>query len=600
MLNPIISIVGHVDVGKTSFLDYYSKSKNKTKEINNITQTIRTLEFTSELIKDIVSNDNFNKNFELDKIIFIDTPGHDYFSSQRELTTKLSHMSILIIDIIHGLNDTHIELLNYFKKNNIEFIIVLNKIDMIYNWNSVPNSSLKNCFTNQSKEVIKTLNNYMNNIIWKLAENEINAAPYYSNSDYKIYASVVPLSAKTGEGMMDINLLLSKLLSKKINKLSSNESYNNINGYIIDTVNGMYGTGCIYIQQKSKQVDLSKQQLFFLNKSSFEIKHILRKNVKVEKIDEVGVYTIIFKKNTEYTLDCGDISIINPDISINFESISECNLINLDLSSQTNNIEYDELGEINNLIKLDLDLDKLDKIGIGIITATKSMENPLLSMFRQLNIPVSLKSSEKLSKSHIIKVANNNKTKDKLLNMKYNKYRVIVYFDPTFSVDLDRTVSSELIDYANLNGIKIIYGKTIYKLKEQFESHLKLLSQDIKKTYQHLSNVELEILPQFIFTKTSPLVLGVKVKKGILRVDVILEAIKLNKKVVLGKVKSIQYDKNNVDEGKTFQDVCIKIEHIDKKVIYKIDFDETFTIFPYLSPDDEKLYIMFKDDIEKV
>ena len=270
------------------------------------------------------------------------------------------------------------------------------------------------------------------------------------------------------------------------------------------------------------------------------------------------------------------------------------------MSSQTNNIEYDELGEINKLdLDVDLDLDKLDKIGIGIITATKSMENPLLSMFRQLNIPVSLKSFEKLSKSHIIKVANNNKTKDKLLNIKYNKYRVIVYFDPTFSVDVNRTVSSELIDYANINGIKIIYGKTIYKLKQQFEAHLKLLSQDIRKTYQHLSNIELEILPQFIFTKTSPLVLGVKVKKGTLRVDVILEAVKLNKKVVLGKVKSIQHDKNNVDEGKTFQDVCIKIEQIDKKVIYKVDFDETYTICAYLSQDDGKIYSMFKDDIEK-
>lgn len=85
-----------------------------------------------------------------------------------------------------------------------------------------------------------------------------------------------------------------------------------------------------------------------------------------------------------------------------------------------------------------------------------------------------------------------------------------------------------------------------------------------------------------------------------MRAGVTLEARKDNKKVVLGKVKSIQHDKNNVEEGKTSQDVCIKIEHIDKKVIYKVDFDETFTIHTYLSQDDEKVYSMFKDDIEKL
>lgn len=588
MLSPIISVVGHVDVGKTSFLDYYSK--NKTKEINGITQSIRILEFTSNEIKETISNDNFNKKFELDKIIFIDTPGHSYFSSQRELTTKLSHMSILIIDVVHGLNNTHIEIINHLKKNNIEFIIVLNKIDTIYEWNSIPNSSLKNCFSKQNKEVIKRLNDYINNVIWKLAENEINSAPYYSNSDYKTYVSIVPLSAKTGEGMMDINLLLSKLLSKKINKLNSNESYNNINGYIIDKFKGTFGIGYNYIHINEKTI-LDSNKIFFLNKNNSIIKHILRKNIKVEKIDENGVYTIILEKNKDYeiNLDCGDICILNPDIPISFESIIGCNLINLDLSSTIDEDIISNLTE-NEII--------LDKIGIGIITVSKSMEKPLVSMFKQLKIPISLISFEKLSKIHIIKVENNNKTKDKLINIKYNKYRVIVYFDPTFSVDLEKSIPSELIDFANSCGIKIIYDKTIYKLKEQFELNLKNVSQNIKNTYGTLSKIELEILPQFIFTKTSPLVIGVKVSKGILKIGVILEAQKDNKKVIIGKVTSIEHDKKKVNEGKTFQDVCIKVEHLNKKVTYKVDFDETYNIHTYISKDNEKEYNVFKEDIE--
>ena len=232
MFKPIISVVGHVDVGKTSFLDYFASSK--TKEVNNITQEIRTIQYQSDEIKDKISNEYFTANFDLNGIIFIDTPGHGYFSSHREVTTKISHIAILIIDIVHGLNETHIELLKHFKLNKIDFIVILNKIDTIYGWKATKNSNLKTTFANQDKNVMRLLNDYMNNIIWKLAENEINAAPYYSNSDYKTFNSIVPLSAKTGEGMMDVNLLLSKLLNKKFSKLNLNPTYNNINGYVID------------------------------------------------------------------------------------------------------------------------------------------------------------------------------------------------------------------------------------------------------------------------------------------------------------------------------------------------------------------------------
>ena len=113
MFKPIITVVGHVDVGKTSFLDYFSNTK--TREINNITQEIRLSEYSSQEIKESFNIDSFIKNFNIDGVIFIDTPGHDYFKSQREVTTKLSHMTILIIDVIHGINKTHIEIIKYFR-----------------------------------------------------------------------------------------------------------------------------------------------------------------------------------------------------------------------------------------------------------------------------------------------------------------------------------------------------------------------------------------------------------------------------------------------------------------------------------------------------
>ena len=599
MQKPIISVVGHVDVGKTSFLDYFASTKMK--EVNNITQEIRIIEYSSDEIKKKVYNENsnevFDKNFTMDGLIFIDTPGHDYFVSQRELTTKISHLAILIIDIVHGLNPTHIELIKHFKSNRIDFIIALNKIDTIYQWKPKERSFLKNSFQSQNKDVMKRLNDYMNNIICKLAEQEINAAPYYSNSDYKTFTSIIPISARTGEGMMDILLLISKLMQKKYSKLKSNSSYNNINGYIVDLSTGLYGKGYKYIHINKENILKTNDNIHFLNhtKINFQIKHILQNSIKVNQTDSHCVYNLILDN---MNLDCGKnsiISIIDTKQNMDLSSIIECNLLSMD--SVADNLNYDELI---NKIDINVETFDLDKYGIGIVTNSKSMENPLIYMFKQINIPISLITSDKLSKNHIIKVANNNKTKDRLLNILYNKFRVIIIFNPTYSIDSDKMISDEIQLFANNSDIKFIHDKTIYKLKEKYQNYLKEIDSNIKNDYGHLANINLEILPQFIFTKTSPLIFGVKVKKGILKKGIIISAEKNNKVIILGMVKSIQLDKNEIESAKVSDKVCIRVEHIDKKVIYGVDFDETFEVKTYLDSENLKIYMRLKDSIESV
>lgn len=587
MFIPIISVVGHVDVGKTSFLDYFSS--NKTKEVNNITQEIRLSEYFAKDINEKFVVDSFQKNFNLDGVVFIDTPGHDYFKSQREVTTKLSHIAILIIDVVHGINQTHIEILQYFKKNKIDFLIILNKIDTIFEWKPLKDSYLKQSFQQQNKTVMKRLQDYMNNIICQLAEQEINAAPYYSNSDYKTFTSIVPLSAKTGEGMMDVMILLSKLMTKKYSQLAKNNTYNNINGYLIDLVGGVFGKGYKYIHTNDNIIKTG-DTINIYNKQVGNIKHILKNNVKVNEINTHGTYTLILD-NLNY--DCGDICISDlKSENLNFPSVTECNLLSMDSVAEN----YDDGNDGNNIVIQEEF--ELSKNGIGIITISKSMEKPLVYMFKQMNIPVSLISNEHLSKNQIIKVANNNKTKDKLTNIKYENYRVIVIFDPSYSSNDDKIITDEIKDFAKKNNITLLFDQTIYKLKNKYENHMKSISEKIKLEYGYMSYVNLEILPQFMFLKTSPLLFGVKVKKGVLKIGTILSANKDSKSVILGKVSSIHFEKEIREKAESGEQVCIKIDSIDKKIVYKTDFDETYQVQTYLSKDDMKIYELFKNDIE--
>jgi translation initiation factor IF-2 len=280
-----------------------------------------------------------------------------------------------------------------------------------------------------------------------------------------------------------------------------------------------------------------------------------------------------------------------------FESLNTCNILTLD--SVAEEFVYDDDGElVKTVTKSDDSNVELNKFGIGIIALSKSMQKPLYYMFSQMNVPVSLISNEKLSKSHIIKVANSNKTKDVLENIKFQNNRVIVIFDPTYANDSSKLVDDELKDFAKKNNIEILFDDTIYKLKNKYINYTKTITSKIKTDYGHLAEVNLEILPQFIFMKTTPLLFGVKVKRGELKIGTNIVASKAGKSVLLGKVMGIQHEKDSREKANVNEQVCIRVNLETGKVVYKVDFDETYEVKTYMSKDDAKIYKMFKEEIE--
>ena len=113
--SPVVVILGHVDHGKTSILDYIKKSKIVEKESGGITQHIGAYEI------------KHNKQ----KITFIDTPGHEAFSAMRARGTKVADIAILVVDVCEGVKPQTKEAILEIKKSGIPMIIAMNKIDKI-------------------------------------------------------------------------------------------------------------------------------------------------------------------------------------------------------------------------------------------------------------------------------------------------------------------------------------------------------------------------------------------------------------------------------------------------------------------------------------
>ncbi len=162
---PIVTIMGHVDHGKTSLLDFIRETKVAEKEAGGITQNI-----TAYQVKTTVYN---NERI----ITFIDTPGHKAFAKMREHGTNITDIVILVVAANDGVKPQTIEVIEYIKQNKVPVVVALNKIDA----------------QGANQDAVKR----------QLSENGLVSEEWGGDT------IIVPISAKTGEG---INELLEHLV----------------------------------------------------------------------------------------------------------------------------------------------------------------------------------------------------------------------------------------------------------------------------------------------------------------------------------------------------------------------------------------------------
>ena len=169
---PVITIMGHVDHGKTSLLDYIRNSRVVSGEAGGITQHVGAY--------------MVEKNGR--KITFIDTPGHEAFTAMRARGASITDIVIIVVAADDGVKPQTKEAINHAKAANVPIIIAINKMDK----------------ENANPDMVKT----------QLAEMEIMPVEWGGSYEF------VPVSAKVGTGiedLLEIVLLQADLLELKAN-----------------------------------------------------------------------------------------------------------------------------------------------------------------------------------------------------------------------------------------------------------------------------------------------------------------------------------------------------------------------------------------------
>lgn len=172
---PVICIMGHIDHGKSTLLDYIRKTNVAEKEAGGITQRISAYEVIHK-----------NKDGKNNKITFLDTPGHEAFGAIRTRGVNVADIAVLVVSAEDGVKKQTLEALKCITDSGIPYIVAINKIDK------------------PGADVERTKQN--------LAENGIYIEGYGGAVPW------VPISAKTGEGiseLMDMMLLVAEVAELK-------------------------------------------------------------------------------------------------------------------------------------------------------------------------------------------------------------------------------------------------------------------------------------------------------------------------------------------------------------------------------------------------
>lgn len=587
--SPIISLIGHVDAGKTSLIDVIRKTNKQKDEAGGITQSIGSYFVRIEDIAEVTKNikGKFSVEHDIPGFIIIDTPGHEAFSSMRDRGSSLCDIAILVVDINKGIQPQTQESIELLKSKKIPFIIAATKLDMVEDWETSNEINLRKSMKVQSEVARNSLYVKIEDLKYEFEKLEIKTEFYFSNEkNLKSVYSIVPISSKTKEGLSDLLSLIvfitQNCMTKKISYKDKFEAtimeYNlDKDGHNIDIIltNGTIRKGdkIIVITNDEPKICTIRniyKQTYNSNKKKTElISH-------EEIVGSCGAK--IIGSNLDGCISGSSIFQIKGDDDIPYQ---------LEHAKEEYKRFWKSFSWSNQ--------------GVYLIAPKIGEFEAAYNICKSGSIPILKGEISNLTK----------KTLDRYSSMledeKNDEFRILLNFSkPNKKESLDFAKGSK--DYEEMDdgsihskshNILVLQHDVIYQLVDLYKRKLDSIVEERKSKLTKKGEIafpcKLQILNNHVYrkggTNGDDFVFGVKVRKGILKMGTPLR-IDNDHLSILGSVTSIKKNDKNIDEAKTDEEVCIKITN-DKCLLYGRQFDHKNTIYTSLTRD--IIEIMKKD-----
>jgi translation initiation factor 5B len=520
---PIVTVAGHVDHGKTSILDKIRGTSIQEGEAGGITQKISFTTLTKETIKERTGTilEKFGIPLKIPGLLFIDTPGHAAFTNLRKRGGSLADIAILVIDVNEGIKPQTAEVLQILKANKTPFIIALNKLDNISGWKPAESGHSFESVENQATNVKQNFEEKFYTLVGALNSYGFNPELYYKIKDFTKNLAVVPCSAQTGEGISEILAMLAALSQKFLeDRIKIKEQ----------------GKGVILEVKKDKAINFLECILY---------------DGKLTTSNEIAIASMES----------------NEPITTKIRNIQE---------AQPLNKGYKTKKEVEAATGMKLQINSKEEILPGMPFQVITKENPIEKISEEFKEEI----SEEISTDKegvVIKADSLGSLEALLVLLKQKQIKVIkagigpitkkdVYMANSLPEE-DRIILGFNVELAEdtepeeLENVKLITDKVVYKLIEDLEEWKENKMKEIERAkLDELPTIFKVTVLDFVFRNSNPAVFGVRVDAGKL-VKGINFINKDNEKI--GSVKEIQEDKNNVQEAEAGKEVAISVPGVN-------------------------------------
>lgn len=530
---PLITILGHVDHGKTKLLDTIRNTTVVDREAGAITQAIGASVVPQETIHRTCGKllEKVGMKLIIPGLLFIDTPGHEAFTHLRKRGGNLADIAVLVVDMHEGLMPQTIEAIEILKKFKTPFVIALNKLDLCRGWQDKPGSLLEQ-ISAQNPETQQQLETKLYMIVEKVFEHGFESDRFDRVSDYTKQIAIVPLSAKKAIGIAELLMVLTGLVQKYLAKKLEVEVKGPAKGTILEVkedkglgmtvdaiiYDGTLDVGDTIVIGTLAEPLVTKIKALFVPEPLKEMRDVKGKFLSVKSLTaatgvkiaapglEKAVAGMPLYEASEDTLDA-----VKEEVQKDIHEVV---------------VETDNEGVV---VKAD---------ALGSLEA-------LLLLLRQKKIKIKRATVGAISKKEIMDAQANYD--------KHPEYTALL----GFNVQVDKDAEAALLE----TNVTIFRHAVIYQLIDDFEKWF--LAKKQQEASSGLSDLhrpsKFQIMPNHIFRKNNPAVVGADILAGTLKTGMRL----MNKEgEQVTHVKSMEHEKKNVTEAKQGMQLAISLPDI--------------------------------------
>ncbi|EQD27333.1 eukaryotic translation initiation factor 5B [mine drainage metagenome] len=481
---PIICVLGHVDHGKTTFLDAIRGTTVAASEAGGITQRIGATDIPIARLERAAKAFPAMSKLRVPGLLFVDTPGHVAFSNMRARGGALADIAILVIDMNEGIMPQTLESVNTLKKFRTPFIIVANKIDLVPYAIEAKNTTFGEFIKIQRQEYLDEFDKRFYKLVGQLYDAGFPADRYDRITDFSKTVAIVPASAKSKVGILDATFVITGLAQRFLESEITLKEDAQARGTIIEVkkeesigtmldlvlYQGRFNRTCRIALNTRTGPAVTRIKAIFVNRSS--------RGKDLEEKEKIAAAAAVRLLITDKL----DVIPGSPIIGVKGDSEIEVAFAEIIAESQPH-IETTVEG-----ITL-----KADALG--------SLEAFAYEV-QQRGIKIRSASIGDISKKDLINVSTINNPMDRVI--------------AGFNVSLMPDAREDLVNY----DASVITGNIIYSIVQDLETAItgrkSAMEESTMKSMPIPSRIS--IMPEYIFRATKPVIVGVKVYTGRIKV----------------------------------------------------------------------------------